>query len=363
MNSNVTDSELRGKGARGVLVGVAVALFVVVLAPIVVSSTHLLSWASSADGLGLPTYLGWTAVLSLDAAAAVAVGMVTVSAYRGESGGVFHLLTWLLAGASAYVNHVYGVRTPAPDDQWFTPAMSLLGPALLEATLGKFRRWARAESGRSLDGHVQFGPRWTVAPVETFSAWKTARREGITRATDAITRVRECAALRTLDGPERVRYVARATDASDSYGVTLWLLARSIKVSSAEMAAGLGVPAPVVNPETERALDNERAHVAELERALRDADAQVRELTTTVLELTSGEPIEVPEPTKRQAIEAALLLTSGDVLAAVDLLAARGQTVSPSYAYRVSRLRQADPDPADTPAAGTPVISHQRVAA
>ncbi|THJ75126.1 DUF2637 domain-containing protein [Candidatus Frankia alpina] len=356
MNSNVTDQKPRSKSARGLLVGVGAALVVVVLAPIVVSSTHLLSWASSADGLGLPTYLGWTAVLSLDAAAAVAVGMVTVSAYRGESGGVFHLLTWLLAGASAYVNHVYGMRTPAPDDQWFTPAMSLLGPALLEATLGKFRRWARAESGRSLDGRVQFGPRWTVAPVETFSAWKTARREGITRAVDAITRVRECAALRTLDGPERVRYAARATDASDSYGVTLWLLARGIKVSSADMAAGLGTEqAPTVDPETERALREAHEHAA----ALRE---QVAELTATVHDLTSAEPIDVAEPTKRQAIEAALLLTSGDVLAAVDLLAERGQTVSPSYAYRVSRLGSGAPDPTDTPVAGMPVISHARAA-
>jgi hypothetical protein len=87
--------------------------------------------------------------LSLDAAAAACVLLTAYCAWRGEPAGVFGLLVWCFALGSAFANWRHSSAPgAAPDAAWFFPTMSLAGPALLEAVLGRFRRWAQRDRGR-----------------------------------------------------------------------------------------------------------------------------------------------------------------------------------------------------------------------
>src|SRR4051812_48447561 len=74
-DSHGTDDSWRRRG-RGILTaGIGSALALVILAPALLSSSDLLRWASSEDGLGLPIWWAWLAFVALDAAAVVCVGM------------------------------------------------------------------------------------------------------------------------------------------------------------------------------------------------------------------------------------------------------------------------------------------------
>ena len=135
-------SALGRRGQKLGAIAVGVTLAIVIVAPIALSSQDLVRWATDPHGLGLSQSWGWLAFVALDAAAATCVGMVTIAAWRGESGGAFHGLTWMFACGSAWSNYRHGMSTPAADDQWFFPAMSLAGPLLLDVTLARIRRWA-----------------------------------------------------------------------------------------------------------------------------------------------------------------------------------------------------------------------------
>jgi hypothetical protein len=96
-------------------------------------------------------------------------------AWRGEPAGIFGVLVWGFAFASAIANFRHGLQPDAaPDAIWFFPLMSLAGPALLEAVLGRFRRWFQRQTGRRNRAMPAFGwRRWTPglgAPRDTYGA-------------------------------------------------------------------------------------------------------------------------------------------------------------------------------------------------
>jgi len=81
------------------LVGViAVLLAGVVAAPIALSSHDIVAWAGSPGGLGLTGHWPLFTFVALDTAAAVCVGMVFYTAWRGEPAGAFGLLVWGVRG-------------------------------------------------------------------------------------------------------------------------------------------------------------------------------------------------------------------------------------------------------------------------
>jgi hypothetical protein len=145
----------------------------------------------------------------------------------GESGGSFHLLTWLFALGSAAANYRHGQTTPARDDQYFFPAMSLAAPLLLEITLARVRRWVRIGAQTQLAPRPRFGLRWLpgVGFRETLHAWQAALREGIERPADAIAYVRESRALAGLEPADALRFAWQALGHTDPYRAWQWLVA------------------------------------------------------------------------------------------------------------------------------------------
>jgi hypothetical protein len=198
-----------------------------------------LRWASSEDGLGLPIWWAWLAFVALDAAAVVCVGMVTLAAWRGESGGMFELLTWMFAAGSAWANYRHGLTTSARDDQYFFPAMSLAGPLLLHVTLARVRRWYRVDSGRQSSARPRFGLRWLpgVAFRQTLRAWQAAIREGIERPDAAVGHVRERDMLRRLSPRDQVHLAWQALGHTGPHAARAWLAAREIFVEHDDLVA------------------------------------------------------------------------------------------------------------------------------
>lgn len=194
-------------GLRVVAMLVGVALAVVVVAPTALSSKDLVEWAQSPTGLGLPGLWGTGAFVALDAAAVVCVGMVIVAAWRGETATAFQILTWTFATGSAFANYRHGETTPARDDEYFFPAMSFAGPALLEVTLARIRRWVSEQDRTRMTARPKFGARWLpgVALTETLRAWQASRREDIGAPQDAVEHARTEAALRGMGDPDAVR--------------------------------------------------------------------------------------------------------------------------------------------------------------
>jgi hypothetical protein len=234
-----TDDTWRRRGRAVLAAGIGSALALVILAPALLSSSDLLRWASSEDGLGLPIWWAWLAFVALDAAAVVCVGMVTLAAWRGEAGGTFELLTWMFAAGSAWANYRHGVTTSARDDQYFFPAMSLAGPLLLHVTLSRVRRWYRVESGRQVSARPRFGLRWLpgVAFRQTLRAWQASIREGIERPDAAVGHVRERDMLRRLSPRDQVHLAWQALGHTSPHAARAWLAAREIFVDQHDLEA------------------------------------------------------------------------------------------------------------------------------
>jgi hypothetical protein len=224
-------------GRKILAVVIASALTLVIIAPITLSSSDLVAWAASPSGLDLDNPWPWLVFIALDAAAATCVGMVVFSAWKGESGGLFHVLTWMFAGGSAVANYRHGITTNAKDDQYFFPVMSLMGPLLLEVVLSRVRRWVREDNKTQISARPKFGSRWLpgVAFYETLRAWATAHREGIAEPLAAIALVRERDALAKLPPADQVRYAWQALGHSDPYQARLWLTARGVQVDQAAL--------------------------------------------------------------------------------------------------------------------------------
>jgi hypothetical protein len=202
--------------AMGILLAVVgILLAVVICTPIALSSQDLIDWAGAPTGLGLPDPWPVLVFVALDAAAGVCVLLTVYCAWRAEPAGVFGVLVWCFAFGSAFANYRHS-STPgaAPDAVWFFPAMSVAGPALLEAVLGRFRRWFQRDTGRRGRRLPSFGwRRWTPgigALRDTYGAYRTALLLGIDTVDAAI------AAYHHLcpDGSLRVAAAVRARHAA-----------------------------------------------------------------------------------------------------------------------------------------------------
>lgn len=193
-NHSQTTTEPRGGGKNALLIAISVLAAVVVIAPVSLSAQDLYDWAASPTGLGLPWPWPIVVFVALDASAALCIAMTFYSAWRGESGGVPHLLVWVFAGLSALANYRNGLALAdqgAKDAVWFFPIMSIAGAGLLEVVMSRVRRWARVESGHFEAPLPKFRfLRWIVAYGETKEAWKTAILEGYSKPRQAIDHVR-----------------------------------------------------------------------------------------------------------------------------------------------------------------------------
>lgn len=222
---------------KAAMIAVSVALGLVIAAPILLSSQDLFSWAQS--GLGLSRTWAWLVPIALDCAAIVCIGMSIVSVWRGERPGIFGILVWVFAGASAFAQYQHGlsVETNAPDARFAFPAFALLGPLLLEVTMNRLRRWIRQDSGELQRGAAGFGSSWIpgVAFKETCLAWAASRREGISNAADARAYVREVEALKDLSGRDAVLYAYQAMGNTAPYAARVWLQARHVMVAQTDI--------------------------------------------------------------------------------------------------------------------------------
>lgn len=171
-------------GMRTLLIATALLLAVVVTAPISLSAQDLVGWAESPTGLGLEHFWAVVVFISLDAAAGVCVLLSVYCAWRGEPAGGFGIAVWVFALTSAFANYQHGQRPGAPGDAWwFFPAMSLLGPALLEMVTRKVREWVQRNSNRRGKRMPHFGWRRWIPGVgswrDTYGAYRTANLLGI----------------------------------------------------------------------------------------------------------------------------------------------------------------------------------------
>lgn len=194
---------------------VGVLLAVVICTPIALSSQDLIDWAAAPTGLGLPHPWPVLVFVALDAAAGVCVLLTVYCAWRGEPAGVFGVLVWCFAFGSAFANWRHSTAPDAaPDAVWFFPAMSVAGPALLEAVLGRFRRWFQRDTGRRGRRLPAFGwRRWTPglgALRDTYGAYRTALLLGIDTVDAAIAAYHQLCP----DGSLRVAAALRARHAA-----------------------------------------------------------------------------------------------------------------------------------------------------
>jgi hypothetical protein len=199
------------------LAAVGVLLTVVILTPIALSSQDLIDWAAAPTGLRLPRPWPLLVFAALDAAAGVCVLLTVYCAWRGEPAGIFGVLVWCFALGSAFANYRHGT-TPgaAPDAVWFYPAMSVAGPALLEAVLGRFRRWIQRDTGRRDRRLPAFGwRRWTPglgALRDTYGAYRTALLISLDTVDAAIAAYHQLCP----NGSLRVAAALRARHAADA---------------------------------------------------------------------------------------------------------------------------------------------------
>lgn len=252
MSNGVSNTIEKMRGQRRVMSAVAGFLGFVTIAPLIISGQDLYHWANRPTGLNLPAGFALLIPVVFDIAAASCIGMNIIGAvWRSERAGIFGLMTWVFAGASAFAQYRSGMSSlregVALDAYWAFPLIAILGPMLLHLVLNKIRKWAKEDAGVIKRGAAGFGTRWIpgVAFRETLRSWAVSHREGIVQWEAAVTLVREQQALRQLatrDGGwfSHKRYVANpavfayAMDAlprSDAYTIRKWLAARGILVT------------------------------------------------------------------------------------------------------------------------------------
>lgn len=229
---------------RWVRIGVAVALGGVILAPIALSSQDLYAWAAAPRGLALPGLWPLLVPIALDLAAAACIGMTIVAVWRRDRPGIFGVLVWVFALTSAYAQYTHGMAERAAgraqDAWWAMPTFAMLGPALLEVTLHRLRKWLRQDANEILTGAAGFGVRWLVAPWSTLCAWAASRREGIASASMSLRFVAERRALCSLeDDVEAAHYAFSALGVDDAHRARVWLGARGRSVAHGALDAAL----------------------------------------------------------------------------------------------------------------------------
>lgn len=328
--------------ARRLLAGVAAALGLVILAPIMLSGQDLYSWARAPRGLDLAPWFAGMVPVALDIAAGTCIGMVVLGAvWRRERAGIFGLLVWVFALTSAYAQYRHGIAERdagrAQDAWWLFPALALLGPTLLEVTLYRVRRWARQDADELLSGAAGFGARWLpgVAFRETLSAWAASRREGIGKASDAIAHVRERAALAKLGPVDAVKYAYGAIGQVDPHAARVWLQSRGILVDSAAIdAAGPADRVPADPPPAAAP-----AAIAAPPEVVSDANENPRLGPPADAPVSPAVPADLTVCSKTTAVAYAHVALGQDVPASrvIEWLSHRGVTVSEALVYKTRR--------------------------
>lgn len=232
------------KWVSGVLTGIiATALTVVLVAPVALSSQDLVKWAASPMGLGLSGVWAYVVFIALDCAAVLCIALTMHSYFRGEAAGLAHTLVWVFAGLSAFANWRNTLNTPARDDNWFVPSMSILGAVLLEVVIRKIRRSVRVEQGVYENPIPRFRfLRWIVAFDETFKAWKLSVIEGVSNPTEAVQLARggviprkvitiSVEKLAELSKADQVKEAFNALGSYDVPEAIKWLSERGITVN------------------------------------------------------------------------------------------------------------------------------------
>lgn len=173
-------------GARLAMAVTGAGLVAVVAAPVAISARSLAGWGREA--LGLVDGWEWLVPLPLDGAALACVGLALHATLRGDAPGLARVLVWVLAAASSAANWRHGT-TVSPDAAVFFASMPLLAALLLDLVLRRVRHAALGGLGALERPLARYrAARWLVAPRETWRAWRTAVREGITDPTEALAR-------------------------------------------------------------------------------------------------------------------------------------------------------------------------------
>jgi len=251
--------------ARLVVAVTALALGVVVLAPVALSFHSLSEWARTS----LALTGGWQYLppLALDAAALTCAGLTFHAVLRADSAAGPRALMWALAASSSLANARHG-STIGPDAVAFYAAMPIVAMVLLDITLRRVRRSALADLGAVEAPLPRFrGARWLpgVGLRETLTAWRLAvldgyrspaeaveaarrRREGevpaVTSTAAAETPHQLAADARELAGLSKADQLRRAFVAvggPDAPQALTWLARRGVQVShryAFEVAAG-----------------------------------------------------------------------------------------------------------------------------
>lgn len=165
-----------------------IGIAAVVAAPTAISARSLAGWGR--DQLGLAGGWEWLVPVPLDGAALACVGLALYATQRGEAPGFARILVWVLAGCSAGANYRHGA-TVSPDAAVYFALMPLLAALMLDLALRRVRHTALGGLGALERPLARFRmARWLVAPIETWRAWRTAVREGITDPDEALDRAR-----------------------------------------------------------------------------------------------------------------------------------------------------------------------------
>lgn len=179
----------------GIIVVVAVLMAGVIVAPLALSTGHVLHWAH--QGLGLGTKGALNVAYALDGTAAVCVLIAFRRAWNGRGGGIWTVLIWVLSGLSAWAQYRQGMRDigVAPDAYWFFPAMAVSSPFLLEWVLREVRKEMQKRRDRAAKERPVFGISEWIPGVgsfkDTYGAWRTARLLGIETRSEAIETYRD----------------------------------------------------------------------------------------------------------------------------------------------------------------------------
>jgi hypothetical protein len=362
------EPDLPQRGGRSRHVGhtilawaIGVALAVVVVAPLALSSGDLVKWASSPVGLGVDEPWPLVVFIALDCAAAVCVGFVVFSAWKGEGAGTFGLLWWLFAGGSAWANYRHGETTPAADDAVFFAAMSLAGPVLLHTTVQRIRRWVRTEAGEYAPRHAHFGLRWLpgVAFDETWAAWRESIRSGISIPAEAILRVRERRYLQALYHTDQIRYALGACQTQDPHALRNWLLTRGIQLKPAELEQALWGGEAQPPPAPRRPSAGQHPTPPPSTARPREGDAAAADLQERVEEAFLAREIARGEVLVGRDLAIEIEGHDRRKRRVQEILKQLRQAPTPAQAGRIAALRAAAAAPPTTsePAARTPTVA------
>jgi hypothetical protein len=236
---------------RLVVAVIALALTIVVLAPVALSFHSLSDWARTS--LALTGWWVYVVPVALDAAALTCVGLTFHAVLRADSAAGPRALMWALALASSTANARHG-STIGADAVAFYAAMPLVAMVLLDITLRRVRRSALAGLGGIEPPLPRFrGARWLpgVGLRETAAAWRAAVLEGFTSPAEAVQAVRlrregavpnvaetphqlaaQAAELAELSKADQLRAAFRAVGETSAPRALTWLARRGVEVSA-----------------------------------------------------------------------------------------------------------------------------------